>query len=113
VLSNKKGISMEKKIDLEKLADAFGFDLDEIKMIIETFLKTASENLIDIKHAIENNDLEKLSKAAHSLKGSSSTLQLTEISELAKEIEADAKNGVNIDYKNKFNQLNDLINSLK
>lgn len=104
---------MKYNIDLQKLADTFGFELDEVEMIIETFLQTSKKNLNDIKEAIENNDKETLSHAAHSLKGSSSTLQLTDISELAKEIELSAKNNEILDYQSKYNKLKELINTLK
>jgi HPt (histidine-containing phosphotransfer) domain-containing protein len=104
---------MKYNVNLQKLADTFGFELDEVEMVIETFLQTSKKNLNDIKEAIENNDKEKLSQAAHSLKGSSSTLQLTEIAELAKEIEFSAKNNENIDYQNQYEQLKELINNIK
>jgi HPt (histidine-containing phosphotransfer) domain-containing protein len=54
-----------------------------------------------------------LSIAAHSLKGSSSTIQLKDISELAKEIELSAKNNEEIDYKKKYEELQKLISDLK
>jgi HPt (histidine-containing phosphotransfer) domain-containing protein len=104
---------MKYNIDLNKLADKFDFEIDEVEMIVETFLKTSKKNLDDIQKAIENDDKKKLSQAAHSLKGSSSTLQLTEIAELAKEIELNAKNNENIDYQNQYKQLKELINNIK
>jgi HPt (histidine-containing phosphotransfer) domain-containing protein len=82
-------------------------------MVITMFFETSAKNLEDMQEAIENNDKEKLSQAAHSLKGSSSTLQLTEIAELAKEIELSAKNNENIDYQNQYEQLKELINNIK
>jgi HPt (histidine-containing phosphotransfer) domain-containing protein len=104
---------MKYNVDLEKLADQFGFELDEVKMVVETFLETSKQNLDDMLEGIENNDKEMLSIAAHSLKGSSSTIQLKDISELAKEIELSAKNNKEIDYKKKYEELQKLISDLK
>jgi hypothetical protein len=39
---------MKYNVDLEKLADQFGFELDEVKMVVETFLETSKQNLDDM-----------------------------------------------------------------
>jgi hypothetical protein len=36
---------MKYNVDLEKLTDQFGFELDEVKMVVETFLETSKQNL--------------------------------------------------------------------
>jgi len=63
--------------------------------------------------AIENNDYDSIFQSAHAIKGSAGSLTLLEIANLAKEIELEARDSKNIDYKELYHQLKTLIQSIK
>jgi len=99
-------------IDLEKIADHLDFDLEDVVMLIEVFKEGAIESLETMKKAIEANDLDTVYKSAHSIKGSSANLTLNDISNIAKEIEQNAKEAKEFNYQERYNQLEKLIRSI-
>ena len=103
---------MSYNIDLQKIADELDFDLEDVEMLIEVFLEGANESLENLKNAIASNDLEQIFQSAHALKGSSANLTLINISNLAKEIEHEAKEGNSINYTIKYQELKSLIESI-
>jgi HPt (histidine-containing phosphotransfer) domain-containing protein len=104
---------MDYSIDLQKIADALDFDLEDVEMLIEVFLESTEESLGLLKTAIQNNDLEEIFKSAHAIKGSSANLTLVNISNIAKEIEKDARDGNYINYIEKYEILNTMISNIK
>jgi len=103
---------MSLNIDLNKIAEELEFDLEDVEMLMDVFLETASENLEKMQKGIENNNFEDIYKSAHSIKGSSGTLTLNDIYELSAFIENSARESIQIDYNSKFIELKNLINSL-
>ena len=75
-----------------KLAEDLGLEEEEYLELIELFLESGTSDLNQLQAAIEEGDAEKAARAAHSLKGASGNLGLIELYEVAKTIEADARN---------------------
>ncbi len=103
---------MKYTIDLEKIAKELDFDLEDVEMLLEVFLEGAKENLQVLKTAIDNADMETTFKTAHSIKGSAANLTLNEISEIAKDIELNARKENAIDYKDRYEKLFLLIDNI-
>jgi HPt (histidine-containing phosphotransfer) domain-containing protein len=103
---------MKYTIDLQKLADELDFDLEDVEMLLGVFLDSAESTLKKMREAIEKNDKEGLFHLAHSIKGSALNLRLTDISELAKEIEMRARNDEEYDYQSKYETLQKLIDGI-
>jgi len=99
-------------IDLQKIADHLDFDLEDVVMLIEVFKEGAIESLKTMEKAIESNDLDTVYKSAHSIKGSSANLTLNDISNIAKDIEINAKEAKEFNYQVSYNQLEKLIISI-
>jgi len=99
--------------ELQKIADELEFDLEDVEMLIEVFIDSADESLKMMSLAIENNDYDSIFQSAHAIKGSAGNLTLLEIANLAKEIELEARDSKNIDYKELYHQLKTLIQSIK
>jgi len=72
---------------------------EQIDQIFITAAQTLTENLLTATSALENNDYGQLGEAAHSIKGSLLNLGLNDLAEKAKEIEINAKNNMDIDFK--------------
>jgi HPt (histidine-containing phosphotransfer) domain-containing protein len=100
-------------IDLQKIADELDFDLEDVQMLVEVFLETTQESLDTLKTAIEQNNFENICRAAHSIKGSAANLTMTEIANIAKEIEDNAKESTVFDYLEKYHTLNNIILGIK
>ena len=104
---------MEYNINLQQIADELDFDLEDVEMLIEVFLESANETMAELKQAIDSNDLEQVYQSSHAIKGSSANLTLMDISNIAKEMEHEAKAGNNLDYQGKFQELKQLIDNIQ
>lgn len=100
-------------LDLERIAEELEFDLEDVEMLVESFLETATESLQTMKESIEANDLDGIFQSAHAIKGISANLMITNVSELAKNIESAARNGSFIDYTSKYQELKSIIDSIE
>ena len=103
---------MSNKLDLQKIADELEFDLEDVEMLLEVFLEGAQENLAELKNGIDSNDLEIIFRAGHAIKGSAANLTLNDISDLAKEIESNARAGESLNYQEYYEKLKSLIDSI-
>jgi len=79
-------------MDIKELAENLGLEEDEYLELIELFIDTGTVDVEKIGSAIEKGDAEKAANAAHSLKGASGSLGLTEIYDLAMKTETEARN---------------------
>ena len=104
---------MSYNLDLEQIAQELDFDLEDVEMLIEVFLESAYENLDGLKAAIDSNNLQEIHHLGHAIKGSSANLTLMDISNIAKEIEQNAKEGNSIDYEKKYMELKTLIDGIE
>ena len=99
-------------LDMQKIADTLEFDLEDVEMLVGVFLSTANDSLVELKRSIELNDKESIMRIAHSIKGSAANLTLIDISEVAKEIETGARSSLELNYEEKYNNLEKLIKSI-
>ena len=91
-LSPADGKNRELKMDIRQLAENLGLEEEECLELIELFIETGMSDLNRLQSAIQEGSAEKAINAAHSLKGAALNLGLTELSEIAKEIEEKAGN---------------------
>lgn len=78
-------------MDLKAIGEDLGLEESEFLEIVELFLETADLDITRLKQAIATGDMQTLTEAAHSLKGSAGNLGFTEIYRLSKEIETAAR----------------------
>jgi len=78
-------------MDLKKLAERLGLDVEDIRELLELYVETTTSDLAQLKRAIETKDAELAHAKAHSIKGASGNLGLDEIYELAKKIDDRAR----------------------
>ena len=81
-------------MDFLKLAENLGLDEDEFIELAELFIATGLSDLKGLKDAIEHKNEKGIIGKSHSIKGASGNLGFMDIYELAKKIEADARDGV-------------------
>jgi HPt (histidine-containing phosphotransfer) domain-containing protein len=82
-----------KMTDFSVLAERLGLDQEEFIELVELFLDTSGSDLEKLESAIKKNDADTIAKAAHSLKGASGSLGLTDISEIARQVESISRTG--------------------
>jgi len=79
-------------MDFRELAEKLELEEDEFLELVALFVKTGYSDLNKLQSAIEDEDTEKVAIVAHSIKGTSANLGLTEIFEFAKRIEMNVRN---------------------
>jgi len=104
---------MNYNLDIQKIADELDFDLEDVEMLLEVFLEGAEESLENLKNAIDTNDFDEIFNTAHAIKGSSANLTLMDISNLAKDIETNAREKNAINYLEKYELLKIMIFSIQ
>ena len=103
---------MSYNINLQTIADELDFDLEDVEMLIEVFLESTVLGMERLKKAIDDNNFENIYQASHGIKGSSANLTLMEISNIAQDMEHNSKEQNSINYLEKFNELEKLINNI-
>ncbi len=93
-------------MDFKELGANLGLEKDEFIELVELFITTASGDLNKLEAACEDEDANKASEAAHSLKGSAGNLGFTAISDVAAIAEKSA-------HENRFGDTGQLINTIK
>ena len=78
-------------MELEKLAERLGLDVEDIRELFELYVETTTSDLAELKGAIETKDAQLAHAKAHSIKGASGNLGLDELYNLAKEIDDHAR----------------------
>ncbi len=76
--------------NIDRFVEVTGLDIDDAMEIFEDYIKCLPDLISGIDEAIKNNEFEKLAKLTHELKGSSGTMRITSIHELAIKLEAEA-----------------------
>lgn len=100
-------------MDLKALGESLGLDEDEFIEIVEIFIESAEADIVKLRQALENQDCEAASTAAHSLKGSAGNLGFTEISELSASLENQARKNDIGDLAEAIPTLSELLNRIK
>jgi len=67
-----------------------GLEINDTNIIFEVYVKSLHEMMENIEEALVNNDFKELCKISHQLKGSSGSLKIKEIFELARTLETSA-----------------------
>ena len=74
-------------MELNKMAEKLGLDVEDIQELLELYVETTASDLAELKGAIEAKDAQLAHAKAHSIKGGSGNLGLDKMYELAKEID--------------------------
>jgi len=80
-------------VNVKRLAEEVGLEESYYLELVELFIDTTSSDLSQLQEGIKDLDSKKVMRAAHSIKGASANLRLSEISEAAKRLEMNAKEG--------------------
>jgi len=78
-------------IDVAELGNLKEIMEDEFELLISMYLEDTAAQIQKMQEAVKNNDMETLKVVSHTLKGSSSNMFVTGISELSKNIEQKVK----------------------
>lgn len=78
-------------MNFSEMAENIGLDEQDFREMAELFVRVGVTDLDKLRDACSTRDCEKVVLSAHSLKGASANLGFTDIYELAKRIEADAR----------------------
>jgi len=79
-------------MDFRELAENLELEENELLELLRLFVESGYSDLNELQSAIEDGDAEKAGRVAHSIKGTSANLGLTEIFEFAKRIEMNVRN---------------------
>ena len=81
-------------MNINAIADNLGLEIEDIKELLDLYVKTTSAELKELKAALASNNAEKVHKNSHSIKGSSGNLGLTDLFELARKIDDRARENI-------------------
>ena len=100
-------------LNAEEMATKIGLNVKHMPILIKSFLDEGKTIIKQLESAVEDNDYEKISLNAHSIKGSAGNLKFDEIYELAKDIELSAKDSkVDFPYKEACSSIKKAIESI-
>ena len=99
-------------MELEKLAERLGLDVEDIRELLELYVETTTSDLAELKEAIEAKDTQLVHAKAHSIKGASGNLGLDEMYNPAKEIDDLARVNSLDGLENMVQALQEKFNSL-
>ena len=92
------------------LMEQYRLSSDSVQHLMEKASSSIRDNLQRIEKSIESGDLETLSAAAHTLKGSVGMLGLADVMEMALTLEQKAKEGADFPYASALSQLKSVLN---
>ena len=95
--------------NIDHFVEITGLEKDDAREILEDYIKCLPDLLSGINDAICSSDFEKLARLTHELKGSSGTLRITSIHELAIKLEETAKKQEKEECARFFIQIKNLI----
>jgi len=100
-------------MDIKALAENLGLEESEYREMLEIFFESAEQDLAKIEAALNDGNAEQTHEASHSLKGSSGSLGLTALFDLAQEIDDTARQGKLDGLREKTEQLRSGLEALK
>lgn len=80
-------------LDIEFLEELLDGDREFAQELLETYCESSTSNLAEAKQLLKAGENEKLYLPFHTLKGSSASIGLVGVRDLAKEFELDAREG--------------------
>lgn len=78
-------------MDSKAMAQSLGLEEDEFFEVLTLFVEVSASDLRNIVNGLEKEDARLVSDAAHSIKGAAMNLGLTDISDIAKDVETKAR----------------------
>ena len=99
-------------MELEKLAERLGLDVEDIQELFELYVETTTSDIAELKGAIEAKDAQLVHAKAHSIKGASGNLGIDEMYNQAKEIDDLARVNSLDGLENMVQVLQEKFNSL-
>jgi histidine phosphotransfer protein HptB len=78
-------------MNLRELAKSLELGMDEFLEIVDLFVKKSSSDLDEIQAGLNEGDGQKVMSAAHSIKGASINIGLTDLYEIALQTEMEAR----------------------
>ena len=93
-------------MNFKELGEKIGLDEDECIEMLELFVESGGEDLQKLEIAIKEADAEKAHEAPHSIKGSSGSLMLDTIYEIAKSMDDILRTG-------KLDNVEEMLNNLR
>ena len=93
-------------MNFKEIGERIGLDEDEYIEMIELFVESGGEDLNKLEAAIKEADAEKAYEASHSIKGSSGSLMLDAVYEIAKSMDDILRIG-------KFDNVEEMLNKLR
>jgi HPt (histidine-containing phosphotransfer) domain-containing protein len=99
-------------INIENLAKELEFDVEDIEILIELFVENAQVSLANIEEAIEANNIRLIGDEAHAIKGSAANLLLTDIQDMARDMENAARENRKINYLSLFKQIEEQVDRI-
>jgi len=94
------------------IAKSMGLPVVIFDKILKSFFDNIDEDMKQLQSDIQSGDMEKINASAHKVKGASSAIKLDRFSEIAQIIEENARQNINIDYK-QFEELENILNNYK
>src|SRR5512147_2468375 len=76
------------------LAQQLGLEEGEYLIILQDFLEAGDSDLAVLQAELDGGDIQQLAEAAHSIKGAAINFGFTEISNVAREVERNARRGI-------------------
>jgi HPt (histidine-containing phosphotransfer) domain-containing protein len=89
--NEKKNIEGRRKMNFNEMAENIGLDEQDFREMAELFVSVGVTDLEKLRDAWESRNCQGVVMSAHSLKGASANLGFTDIYEIAKRVEADAR----------------------
>ncbi len=77
--------------DLKHIAKELGFAPDDVKMIVSVLFEDAEKSMQEIEKMYEKKAWKQIAYEVHSIKGSAANMKLTELSQLALQLEQSAQ----------------------
>ena len=77
----------------EYLSRQFGLPVEQVELMLPSFLTTLGSHMANLEKALAENDLNLIGKAGHTIKGAFLNLGLMECAAIALQIEEDGKQG--------------------
>jgi HPt (histidine-containing phosphotransfer) domain-containing protein len=93
-------------MNFKEIGESIGLNKEEYLEMLEIFFESGGEDLKNLETAIKESDAEKAHRASHSIKGSSGSLMLDPIHEIAKSMDDILRTG-------KFDNVEELLSRLR
>ena len=99
-------------MNIKELADNLGLEEEEYLELLDLLVETGMADLANMESSIEAGNTDDAARAAHSMKGASGNLGLTEIYELTKTIEGEIRNNQSASAQEKVKDLRRKLDAL-